>query len=98
VTCQVNKRLVLNRDSVQTRFRDSNIVLMVADWTNRDPEISAALDSLGRSGVPVYVMYPAGGGQPKLLPELLTESLVLDAIDEVTQSIRTAEAQRKEQL
>jgi thiol:disulfide interchange protein DsbD len=96
VTCQVNKRLVLNRDSVQTRFRDSNIVLMVADWTNRDPEISAALDSLGRSGVPVYVMYPAGGGQPKLLPELLTESLVLDAIDEVTQSIRTAEAQRKE--
>ena len=92
VTCQVNKRLVLNRDSVQTRFRDSNIVLMVADWTNRDPEISAALDSLGRSGVPVYVMYPAGAGQPKLLPELLTESLVLDAIDEVTQSIRTAEA------
>jgi DsbC/DsbD-like thiol-disulfide interchange protein/cytochrome c biogenesis protein CcdA len=98
VTCQVNKRLVLNRDSVQTRFHDSNIVLMVADWTNRDPEISAALDSLGRSGVPVYVMYPAGGGQPKLLPELLTESLVLDAIDEVTQSLKTAEALRKEQL
>ena len=83
---------------MQTRFRDSNIVLMVADWTNRDPEISTALDSLGRSGVPVYVMYPAGGGQPKLLPELLTESLVLDAIDEVEQSIKTAEAQRKEQL
>ena len=92
VTCQVNKRLVLNRESVQTHFRESNIVLMVADWTNRDPEIGAALDSLGRSGVPVYVMYPAGGGQPKLLPELLTESLVLDAIDEVTQSVRTAGA------
>jgi len=92
VTCQVNKRLVLNRESVQTRFRESNIVLMVADWTNRNPEISAALDSLGRSGVPVYVMYPGGGGQPKLLPELLTESLVLDAIDELTQTIRTAEA------
>jgi thiol:disulfide interchange protein len=90
VTCQVNKRLVLNKESVQTRFRDSNIVLMVADWTNRDPEISAALDSLGRSGVPVYVMYPAGGGQPKLLPELLTESLVLSAIDEVEKSIQTA--------
>jgi DsbC/DsbD-like thiol-disulfide interchange protein/cytochrome c biogenesis protein CcdA len=96
VTCQVNKRLVLNRESVQTRFRDSNIVLMVADWTNRDPEISLALDSLGRSGVPVYVMYPPGGGDPKLLPELLTESLVLDAIDEVTQSLRTAEAVREE--
>ena len=92
VTCQVNKRLVLNKESVQTRFRDSNIELMVADWTNHDPEISAALDSLGRSGVPVYVMYPAGGGQPRLLPELLTESLVLDAIDNATQSIQTAGA------
>jgi len=91
VTCQVNKRLVLNRESVQTRFRESNILLMVADWTNRDPEISAAIESLGRSGVPVYVMYPAGGGQPKVLPELLTESLVLNAIEEVSQSIRTAE-------
>jgi thiol:disulfide interchange protein DsbD len=92
VTCQVNKRLVLNKESVQTRFRDSNIVLMIADWTNRDPEISAALDSLGRSGVPVYVMYPAGGGQPTLLPELLTESLVLNAIDEATHSIQAAGA------
>ena len=96
VTCQVNKRLVLNRDSVQTRFRDRNIVLMVADWTNRDPEISLALDSLGRSGVPVYVMYPAGGGQPILLPELLTETLVLDAIDEVSQPVKTAGVQAEE--
>jgi len=95
VTCQVNKRLVLNRELVQTRFRDNNIALMVADWTNRDPQISAALDSLGRSGVPVYVLYPAGSGQPKLLPELLTESLVLDAIDELTQSIKTAEAEKE---
>ena len=90
VTCQVNKRLVLNRDAVQTRFREKGVVTLVADWTNRDPQISRALDSLGRSGVPVYVMYPAERGAPILLPELLTESLVLDAIDEATYSIRTA--------
>ena len=90
VTCQVNKRLVLNRDTVQTRFREKNVVTMVADWTNRDPQIGAALDSLGRSGVPVYVLYPGDGGAPIILPELLTESLVLDAIDEATRPIRTA--------
>ncbi|MGD8476866.1 MAG: thioredoxin family protein [Burkholderiales bacterium] len=90
VTCQVNKRLVLNKDAVQQRFRDRGIVTMVADWTNRDPQISAALDALGRSGVPVYVFYPGNGGEPILLPELLTESLVLDGIDEATRNIRTA--------
>ena len=91
VTCQVNKRLVLNRELVQQRFRDREIVTMVADWTNRDPQISAALDALDRSGVPVYVFYPAGGGMPIVLPELLTESLVLDGIDEATRALRTAE-------
>ncbi len=90
VTCQINKRFVLNKESVQTRFRESNIVLMVADWTNRNSEIGAAIESLGRSGVPVYVMYPAADGQPIVLPELLTESLVLDAINAVTQPIQTA--------
>lgn len=94
VTCQVNKRLVLNRDAVQARFRDRGVVTMVADWTNRDPRISQALDALGRSGVPVYVLYPAAGGAPVLLPELLTVSLVLDAIDEATQTVETASARQ----
>ena len=63
---------------------------MVADWTNRDPQISLTLDSLGRSGVPVYALYPPGTGAPMLLPELLTEEIVLEAIDQVTAPVRTA--------
>ena len=90
VTCQVNKRLVLNREIVQQRFREHDIVTMVADWTNRDPQISAALDALDRSGVPVYVFYPGNGEMPIVLPELLTESLVLDGIDQATRTLRTA--------
>ncbi len=90
VTCQVNKRLVLNRDTVQARFRERNVVTMVADWTNRDPQISLTLDALGRSGVPVYAMYPPGNGAPILLPELLTEEIVLEAIDRVAGPVRTA--------
>ncbi|HZP94034.1 MAG TPA: thioredoxin family protein [Burkholderiales bacterium] len=84
VTCQVNKRLVLQRQSVMDRFTQRQVVLMRADWTSQNPEITAALKELGRSGVPVYALYPAGGGAPALLPEILTEARVMDAIDTAT--------------
>jgi thiol:disulfide interchange protein/DsbC/DsbD-like thiol-disulfide interchange protein len=81
VTCQVNKRTVLETDAVRAAFAASGITLVRADWTQRDEEITRALARLGRSGVPVYAMYPAGGAAPELLPELLTRDTVLAAID-----------------
>ena len=56
-----------------------------ADWTTRDPAISRVLGSLGRSGVPVYALYPPAplGGVPTLLPQILTEGAVIDAIDKL---------------
>jgi thiol:disulfide interchange protein DsbD len=80
VTCQVNKRVVLSRDDVMAAFRDRNVTLVRADWTRRDPEIARALSELGRSGVPVYVLYRPGRA-PELLPELLTPQRVLEALD-----------------
>ena len=53
------------------------VVAMKADWTRRDPAITRALAALGRSGVPVYALYPPGNGAPALLPQILTESAVL---------------------
>ena len=53
---------------------------MRADWTSRDAEITRALESLGRSGVPLYVLYPGNNDSPVLLPEVLTESIVLNAL------------------
>jgi thiol:disulfide interchange protein DsbD len=54
---------------------------MKADWTNANPEITAALKRFGRVGVPFYLLYPAGdAANPVILPELLTESLLLDAL------------------
>jgi thiol:disulfide interchange protein DsbD len=52
---------------------------MKADWTRKDPAITAALAAFGRNGVPLYVLYPPRG-EPVILPELLTPTLVLDAI------------------
>ncbi len=78
VTCQVNKKLVLETRVVRDALTAGKIVPMRADWTRRDPTITAALAAFGRSGVPVYALY-APGKAPVLLPEILSERIVLDA-------------------
>jgi len=79
VSCQVNKRLVLQRPETQRAFADAGVALMRADWTHRDPVITKALERLGRNGVPVYVLIRPGR-EPLLLPEILTARLVRDAL------------------
>ncbi|HVO87448.1 MAG TPA: thioredoxin family protein [Casimicrobiaceae bacterium] len=85
VTCQVNKKLVLNTDAVREAFARSNVELQRADWTRRDPAITRALASLGRNGVPVYVLYRPGQ-PPLLLPEVLQKKTVLDALGSLDSS------------
>ena len=70
VTCQYNKKTTLARSDVLADFAAKNVALLRADWTRRDPAITAALAALGRSGVPVYVLMRPG--QP---PLVLTEVL-----------------------
>ena len=77
VTCIVNEKIVLKNDAVWAAIKKKGIVAMKADWTRRDPAITRALAALGRSGVPVYALYPPGAGTPALLPQILTESIVL---------------------
>ncbi len=79
ITCQVNKRVALNDDKVIQQMRTRNVVRMRADWTRRDETITAALAEFGRNGVPLYVFYPPTG-EARVLPELLTPGIVLDAI------------------
>jgi len=79
VTCQVNKRLVLNDASVRAAFAQRNVALVRADWTRRDPAITQALARLGRNGVPVYVLYRPGR-EPLVLPEVLSKGIVEDAL------------------
>jgi len=79
VTCQVNKQLVLDRANIQRAFEERGVVRMRADWTNRDDDITRELARFGRSGVPMYVLYDRNG-QARLLPEILTESKVLESL------------------
>jgi thiol:disulfide interchange protein DsbD len=95
VTCQVNKKLVLQSDEVEGRFQALGVERLRADWTNRDPAITAALEGLRRSGVPVYALYVPGRAAPILLPEVLTRRIVLDALD-AARPTASATAKHKE--
>ncbi len=79
VTCQANKRLVLTSSTVREAFVKHRVVLMRADWTNRDDEITRELARFDRNGVPLYVLYDGRGGT-QVLPELLSERIILDAL------------------
>jgi thiol:disulfide interchange protein DsbD len=80
LSCQVNERVALSQPEVMHAFGERNVALFKADWTREDPAITQALTALGRSGVPVYALYVQGEESPRLLPQVLTRGIVLDAI------------------
>ena len=94
VTCQVNKRVALNNKDVVKAFAARGLTPLKADWTRQDPRITKELAALGRNAVPVYAIYTPGGEAPRLLPELLTPSLVLDEISRLPVKPPTAVTQR----
>jgi thiol:disulfide interchange protein DsbD len=71
---------------VQEKLRDGGFALLRADWTNADESITQTLNTLGRSGVPTYAIYPGSPQEPpQVLPEVLTPGIVLDAVAKVRQ-------------
>ncbi|NRF65621.1 thioredoxin family protein [Aquincola sp. S2] len=80
VTCQFNKRVVLAQREVMADFERKRVLLLRADWTRKDARITAALNELGRSGVPVYALYGPGEAAPRLLSEMLSVAEVREAI------------------
>jgi thiol:disulfide interchange protein/DsbC/DsbD-like thiol-disulfide interchange protein len=82
ISCKYNEATVLDSPDIVSRFAASDVVLLRADWTAHDDFISGQLATLGRSGVPTYVIYPAGKtSNPDVLPELLTKGIVLNALE-----------------
>ena len=82
LTCKVNEKTVLTDEQVIRKFKSADIIPIRADWTNRNADITRLLSKFGRSGVPLYVIFPAGRpNQPIVLPEVITTGIVVDAID-----------------
>lgn len=81
ITCKFNERTAIDTPAIRALLKEKNITPVKADWTNANAEITAALKSFGRVGVPFYIIYPASNpAAPIILPELLTETLLADAL------------------
>jgi thiol:disulfide interchange protein len=80
VTCLVNERVAISTEAVRSAFATGGVAYLKGDWTRQDPAITAFLRQNGRDGVPLYVFFPARGGQPEILPQILTETEVLSVL------------------
>lgn len=87
ITCLANERTVLHTDDATARFDQRDVVYMVADWTNYDADIADFLDSMGRSGIPLYLLYPADpAAEPLVLPQLLRKRHLIDALAQLPEN------------
>jgi len=82
ITCQANKKLVVDQDPVAARLKQGGIIAMKADWTNPDPKIADFLGRHGRYGIPFNIVYGPGAPAGIVLPELLTAGAVTAALDQ----------------
>jgi thiol:disulfide interchange protein DsbD len=86
ITCKVNDNVAINVESTRAFFAEKGIRYLKGDWTNQNPEITKYLSAYGRSGVPIYVFYPARdentGERPKeiILPQILTPAIVTNSL------------------
>ena len=80
ITCQVNERTSLTTPEVLNAFSRTHAVYLKADWTRRDAAIAQTLAEHGRAGVPLYLVYGKGGGEPQTLPQILTSGTVVAAL------------------
>ncbi|KDA93988.1 MULTISPECIES: protein-disulfide reductase DsbD family protein [Pantoea] len=85
ITCQVNDRTSLSTQAVKAAMARTNTIYMVADSTKYNPDVEQALSDFGRGGLPLYVVYPADGGKPEVLPQVLTPGIVISALDQATE-------------
>ncbi|MGY1489291.1 protein-disulfide reductase DsbD family protein [Methylobacillus pratensis] len=84
ITCLVNEQVALSQRKVVDAFSKSDITYLKGDWTNQDQQITQLLKQFGRSGVPLYILYPPGKeAKPQVLPQILTPEIVLDAVQKL---------------
>ena len=87
VSCQVNDRVALSTRGVADAMQGLNVAYLKADWTRKDEVIAAELARHGRAGVPLYLVYGARGGEPAILPNILTEGAVVKALERAAKGL-----------
>lgn len=84
ITCQVNEKTSLSTQAVKEALAKTNTLYMVADSTKFNADIDDALNELGQGSLPLYVVYPADGSAPHILPQVLTPSIVVNALTQAS--------------
>lgn len=84
ITCQVNDHTSLSTQAVKQAISRTGTVYMVADSTKFNADIDDAMNAFGQGGLPLYVVYPADGSAPKVLPQVLTPSIVVNALNQAS--------------
>ena len=93
ITCLANERAVLSSDEISAAVEQLGVVALKGDWTNQDSQISALLEQYGRTSVPLYLIYPADGGEAQILPQILSRDGLLAALQQAAQrELSTADA------
>lgn len=84
-TCKVNERTSIKTDEIQKAFKDNNIEFVVADYTTKNPKITEILQKYDRSGVPLYLLYPADKTKDaiRLNDGLVTKGAIYEAIEKL---------------
>jgi thiol:disulfide interchange protein len=78
LTCKVNEKVAIEREETRRAFAKAGVQVLVGDWTRRDPVITRFLTAHSVAGVPLYLWYPAGGGEAEQLPQVLTLGMLLE--------------------
>jgi len=83
LTCKMNLKLAINRQGVKELVEENQVVTLLADWTDRNPQIKAALRQLNSQSIPLLAIYPADPQREVIvLPDVLTQMEVLQALQE----------------
>jgi cytochrome c biogenesis protein CcdA len=82
LTCKVNERVAIEREETRAAFAKAGVIVLRGDWTRRDPAITRFLTAHGAAGVPLYLWYPAGGGEPRQLPQVLSVGMLTELAKE----------------
>ncbi len=80
VTCKVNEQVAIDRDTTHAAFAEAGVAVMRGDWTNGDANITAFLEQYDRSGVPLYLWYQPGESEPRILPQVLTPTVLIEQL------------------
>ena len=91
LSCKVNEAQALSSARVAATLEEAGATYLVADWTLRDAEIARELARHGRSGVPLYLVYPRQG-EPEVLPQLLSEGAVIAALGRASEATAPSQA------